>query len=234
MGNLIVNEDDLYRLLDKLFHDHEIQWDRFYEDRSKPIPFFRNAPDENLVDWCTTYLSRPGRCLELGCGPGRNAIWLSQQGWDVEAIDVSREAIDWGQERMSSLGVNVEFVNTSIFEYKYKPHAYDLVYDSGCFHHLPPHRRMTYRNMVKEALSPNGFFGLLCFDENGGSVKTDLEIYQNMRLFGGLGYSEENLRAVLSPDFSFLEFRRMKDTTEDDDEFGVDFAWVALLKVLNS
>lgn len=34
-----------------------------------------------------------GRALDLACGGGRNAVWLSNRGWDVVAIDGSTEAI---------------------------------------------------------------------------------------------------------------------------------------------
>jgi len=35
----------------------------------------------------------PGRALDLACGPGRNAKWLSARGWEVVALDGAEEAI---------------------------------------------------------------------------------------------------------------------------------------------
>ncbi len=54
-------------------------WDEFFADRAKPCPFFVEWPDENLVAWFGEGLLVPGRVLELGCGPGRNAIYLPGQ-----------------------------------------------------------------------------------------------------------------------------------------------------------
>jgi SAM-dependent methyltransferase len=34
------------------------------------------------------------RALDLACGPGRNAVWLAEQGWAVDAWDVSDVALD--------------------------------------------------------------------------------------------------------------------------------------------
>jgi len=36
----------------------------------------------------------PGRALDVGCGEGRNACWLAEEGWDVLGVDYSAVAID--------------------------------------------------------------------------------------------------------------------------------------------
>ncbi|MBE7190578.1 MAG: class I SAM-dependent methyltransferase, partial [Jatrophihabitans endophyticus] len=39
----------------------------------------------------------PGRALDLACGEGRNALWLSARGWTVLAVDWSIVALDRGR-----------------------------------------------------------------------------------------------------------------------------------------
>src|SRR5262249_26897431 len=39
-------------------------------------------------------LLRSGVALDLACGPGRNALYLAQQGWRVTAVDGSSVAIE--------------------------------------------------------------------------------------------------------------------------------------------
>jgi SAM-dependent methyltransferase len=36
----------------------------------------------------------PGRALDLAGGEGRNAIWLAEQGWDVELVEFSAVALE--------------------------------------------------------------------------------------------------------------------------------------------
>ena len=77
----IYTADDLLRTLDDLLEARGgAWWDGFFADRSKPVPFFADRPDENLAEWFTDGLLAPGRVLELGCGPGRNALYLAGQG----------------------------------------------------------------------------------------------------------------------------------------------------------
>ena len=49
-------------------------WDAFFADRSRDVPFFGQAPDENLIEWSEESLLGTGRALELGCGNGRDPV----------------------------------------------------------------------------------------------------------------------------------------------------------------
>jgi SAM-dependent methyltransferase len=204
-------------------------WDEFFADRSKPIPFFVERPDENLARWFGSGLLSPGRVLELGCGNGRNATYLASLGCAVEGIDFSAQAIGWATERAERTGVLVSFQRCSIFDAQFTAGSYDLVYDSGCFHHLPPHRRGDYANLVHAALRPGGSYGLVCFRPEGGSGYTDQQVYERGSLGGGLGYSEDELRALWdTPPFSVRVLRPMSQTDTAGPYFGEDFLWALL------
>jgi SAM-dependent methyltransferase len=51
--------------------------------------------------------AEPGRAVDLGCGNGRNAVWLARRGWHVGAVDVSAVAIEQAQQRSEGAGVHV-------------------------------------------------------------------------------------------------------------------------------
>jgi SAM-dependent methyltransferase len=76
---MVLNEEDLLVMLDALLKENSrFNWDNFYKDREKKIPFFKNIPDENLVHAFEEKKLLPGRVLELGCGPGRNALYFTK------------------------------------------------------------------------------------------------------------------------------------------------------------
>ena len=117
----------------------------------------------------------------------------------------------------------------SIFDATFPEGSYDLVYDAGCFHHLPPHRRQDYVELVHRALKPGGSYGLVCFRPEGGSGYTDRQVYERASLGGGLGYSEDRLRALWDEaPFSLRVLRRMNKTDGQGPCFGEDFLWVLL------
>jgi SAM-dependent methyltransferase len=203
-------------------------WDSFYDDRAKPCPFFVKSPDESLAKWLDEGLIRPGRALDLGCGHGRNAIFLARHGFSVEGVDYSRRALDWASERVNEAGVSVTLTCRSVFDLALEEGAYDLVYDSGCFHHLPPHRQSTYVDLVARALRPGGWFGLTAFRPEGGSGYSDDEVYEKRSLGGGLGYSKERLSEIWSRRLRVRLVRQMEKPGVDSGLFGESFLWVLL------
>jgi SAM-dependent methyltransferase len=204
-------------------------WNGFFADRARPVPFFVDWPDENLLEWVEQGRIAPRRVLELGSGHGRNAVFLAGRGGTVDAVDFSAEATGWARERARAAGVEVDFRCGNIFDAGIEDGAYDLVYDSGCFHHLAPHRRRSYVELVSRALAPGGRFGLVCFRPEGGGDYSDRQVYENRSLGGGLGYTEEQLRTLfdVSP-FSVDVLRPMRAQDGCGPAFGEDFLWALL------
>ena len=215
--------------LDAMLAGRENDWcDTFYANRAKPCPFFVASPDESLAGWVHDGLIRPGRAVDLGCGHGRNAVFLANHGFSVEAVDYSQAAIEWARERVKETGAQVLLRHQSVFDLDLEAGSGDLVYDSGCFHHLPPHRRQQYVELVVDALKPGNWFGLTCFRPEGGSGYSDEEVYAHRSLGGGLGYSEQRLREIWSQGLQVRVMRQMAQPGAGSGLFGVDFLWVLL------
>lgn len=220
--------EDLLRLLDGLFAPDD-GWDTFYADRDKPVPFFVAKPDENLVACLDSGLLTPDRALDLGCGPGRNALHLAAAGFTVDAVDLSATAIAWARERANEAGADIRFHHGDAFALDLAG-PYDLVYDSGCFHHLPPHRRISYLDLLDRTLAPGGHLALTCFAAGEmGSEIPDADLYRRSTLDGGLAYTPESLRWIFSH-LTEVELRRMRDEPPESPRFGEPFLWTALFR----
>jgi SAM-dependent methyltransferase len=203
-------------------------WDNFYSDRSKTCPFFVPHPDESLAQFIEEGLIHPGRAIDVGCGNGRNSIFLARHGFSVEAVDLSETAIEWARERAAQAGVVVSLTQASVFDLGLQAAEYDLVYDSGCFHHIPPHRRAQYVELIVGAIRPGGWLCLTCFRPEGGSGYSDAEVYERRSLGGGLGYTEERLREVWSKGLRIHRLRQMNARDASSELFGESFLWALL------
>ena len=66
-----------------------LSWDERYASVEHP---WGSAPPRALMSRYTAL--RPGRAIDLACGDGRNARYLAESGWEVEAVDFSPVAIE--------------------------------------------------------------------------------------------------------------------------------------------
>lgn len=53
-------------------------------------------------------ITQPCKVLDLGCGRGRNALYLAKKGFDVTAVDYSQESLDILQEVMELEDIDLQ------------------------------------------------------------------------------------------------------------------------------
>jgi len=61
-------------------------WEDSFRNLDEPSPF--GTVSAEIVELCTG-LPKNARVLDLGAGDGRNALFLSRQGHNVTAVDIS-------------------------------------------------------------------------------------------------------------------------------------------------
>jgi SAM-dependent methyltransferase len=70
---------------------------------------------------------RPGTALDLGCGAGRNAVWLAEQGWRVTAADFSGVALRMARSLAARRRTAVDWIEADLLAWTPPVRAYDLV-----------------------------------------------------------------------------------------------------------
>src|SRR3972149_739393 len=76
--------------------------------------------------------------LDLGCGTGWLSVILAKRGANVEAIDISTEAIKVAHEMAKINQVNdmINFKVGSVYELEYPNNYFDFVIGQAILHHL--------------------------------------------------------------------------------------------------
>jgi len=75
-----------------------------------------------------------GRVLDVAMGNGRNAIYLAQQGFTVEGVDISAEAVNNALEMAQKAGISIKTRITDLeSNYHIESGAYDMII---CFSYL--------------------------------------------------------------------------------------------------
>ena len=134
-------------------------WDRRY-DRSELV--WTADPNRFLV--AETEALPPGRAVDLGCGEGRNAVWLAERGWQAVGVDFSEVGLQKARELADARGVNVEWVVADLLEFRPEPRAFDLVL--VFYIQLPAAQRRPILSAAAEAVAPGGTLVVVAHDSS--------------------------------------------------------------------
>ncbi|MCE9652347.1 MAG: class I SAM-dependent methyltransferase [Nitrosarchaeum sp.] len=170
-------------------------WDVFYgQNDVKTMPWYEKNLDLDMVEEIQ-HLDK-GRFLDLGTGPGTQAIELAKKGFIVTGSDVSPSAI----KKAKSSTTNVNFVIDDILNSKFERESFDYILDRGCFHVLSVDERITYLSQIKQILKKNGMIFLKCMSKNEKNLPEDK---------GPHKFDKEEIINYFKSDF---EIKKSKDT----------------------
>lgn len=96
----------------------------------------------------------PGRAIDLGCGEGRNAIWLAEQGWDVTGVDFSTIGIEKARRLATERGVEVAWLVEDLRSWSPPVAAFDLVAVVYVHFSQPDRERLVRASLA--AVAPGG------------------------------------------------------------------------------
>ncbi len=140
-------------------------WEQLYQEKAvESMPWFNPDLDPDLEQALTRLQLQQGTVLDLGTGPGTQAIALAKRGFQVTATDLSTTAVDQAQARAQAQGLQIAFIQDDILNSRLTQ-AFDFVLDRGCFHVLPPERRQDYVRTVSNLIQPLGYLFLKCFSD---------------------------------------------------------------------
>ncbi len=98
------------------------RWDRRFGTKDfalgkKPNPFLKRY----------IRLLRKGRALDIATGEGRNAVFLAQRGFEVDAVDISEKGLKKARKLARETGVKVNAFLADLDDYQIEEERYDLV-----------------------------------------------------------------------------------------------------------
>jgi SAM-dependent methyltransferase len=101
-----------------------------------------------------------GRIIDLGCGEGRDSLWLADQGYDVTGVDVAAAALDRARSIAKAKNLTLRLLERDVcFLRGLAPESYDVALNMGCLHMMDdPEDRSRHLKRVFEVLKPGGTF----------------------------------------------------------------------------
>ena len=109
-------------------------------------------------------LPHGAKVLDLGCGEGRNALFLAQNGLDVTAVDISETGIDKLRRLADQKGLLVATEVQDMREYTFRD-TYDLIVAHGCLHLIECGCWMSLLDRIKTHTNPKGYNVIAVFTD---------------------------------------------------------------------
>ena len=124
-------------------------WNSRYSDQEFA---YGTDPNEFLKE--KIEMLKTGKALFLGEGEGRNAVYASKIGWEVDAVDFSSSAKAKAIKLAEENKVTINYEVSDLNDYTFKENYYDLVV--MIFVHLPLDLRRKVFNKSIQSLNQNG------------------------------------------------------------------------------
>jgi 2-polyprenyl-3-methyl-5-hydroxy-6-metoxy-1,4-benzoquinol methylase len=132
--------------------DRHVMQDMWNERYRESETVFGQEANRLLVETVAEF--EPGSALDLGCGQGRNSLWLAEQGFAVTGLDLSPVAIEQARSRASELGLDATFESVDLLTWDPDGQEWDLVVLA--YIHAPEDMRRTVHAAARHALAPGG------------------------------------------------------------------------------
>ncbi len=121
----------------------------------KGVVWGQDKPNKYVIK-LASLLNKGSKILDLGCGEGRNTIFLAQEGFDLTAIDISKVAVDQMNHKLKQLGFNVEGSVCSIQDYDFNS-KYDAIISTTVIHLLSKEDQIKCIENMQINTKHNGF-----------------------------------------------------------------------------
>jgi SAM-dependent methyltransferase len=98
------------------------KWDKRYGKKEFALG---KAPNPFLKKYI--HLLPKGKALDIATGEGRNAIFLAENGFDVDAVDISEKGLRKARKLARGKGVKINTFLIDLDQYQIEKERYDLI-----------------------------------------------------------------------------------------------------------
>ena len=128
-------------------------WEQTYDDDS--VSTFSKRPTADVLEHWTLF-PVGATVLDVGCGEGRNAIFLAGKGFAVDALDISEAGIEKAKRIAAAKGVVVNFICKDLGQFVFEK-SYDIILSHGVLHLCEKAVRDLLLEHAKKHTAPGGY-----------------------------------------------------------------------------
>ncbi|MFW9922322.1 MAG: class I SAM-dependent methyltransferase [Candidatus Thorarchaeota archaeon] len=100
----------------------------------------------------------PARIFDLGCGLGRHTVYFASLGYDIEACDISLEAVEKTREWLVKENLRAKITQNKMTDLNQPNNKYDLIIGYNVIYHAFQEDIIKTINEIYRILKPGGLF----------------------------------------------------------------------------
>ena len=128
-------------------------WEQTY--RNDSVSTFAKGPTADIKEYWPLFPAG-GTVLDVGCGEGRNSIFLAEKGFAVDAFDISEAGVEKAMRIASTRGDNVNFMYCDLVNFRFEK-KYDVILSHGVLHLCEKADRNIFIEQVKKNTIAGGY-----------------------------------------------------------------------------
>ncbi len=147
-------------------------WEQTYQ--MQEVSTFANRPTSDVAEFYGSF-KKNSLILDVGCGEGRNSIFLAEQGHRVDAFDISEAGIKKAIKLAGLKKADVNFWPQDLAEFEFEK-EYDVILSHGVLH-LP--EKKVRNALIKKAKhhTKTGGYNLIGIFTNKLPAAPDLAVF---------------------------------------------------------
>lgn len=127
-------------------------YDKLYGETENAL----GSPTAQITDFFSNYAPPNGRVLDIGCGQGRDALFIARLGHRVVGVDIAPNGISDLMRAAKAEALEIDGITADILDYR-PDGLFDVVLIDRTLHMLPKDARLEALARLLDHVAPQGW-----------------------------------------------------------------------------
>jgi cyclopropane fatty-acyl-phospholipid synthase-like methyltransferase len=152
---------------------YDVLDNRFYEENSEEY-FSRtvNVDPSSFLNPLLTHLTPGSTVLDIGCGSGRDLLWLKIHGFNPTGLERASQLAEMARHHSQC-----DVINSDFMSYDFSKHSFDCLLSVGSLVHVKHDELASVISSFLQSLSKGGLFLLTTKCGDGFSKSSDSRVF---------------------------------------------------------